>query len=183
MSGKLSDNQMKLAQDQETSRLDRLHEKWIKAINSVRCLKGFENFLQTQQLSSLQVAASEFPVIALVANKNDSNILIMTSTNVYHIPLPNLSANELHRLVQLIQVATAHSKMPCSSVDIFSKDTSAFSLSVKETLQNWMNMEERGGRKFKDKFNSDDIFKSVLKILWIDVVKPVIMLLGLQVGL
>jgi len=142
ISGVLSDNQMKLAQDKEISRLGHLHEQWIKAINSVRCLKGFEDFLQSQQLSSLQVVASEFPVIALVANKNDSNILIMTSTNVHHIHLPNLPANELQRLVQLIQVATVRSKMQRSSVEIFSKDTSAFSSAIEETLQDWINVEE-----------------------------------------
>ena len=45
-----------------------------------------------------------------------------------------------------------------------------------------MNMEERGGRKFKDKFNSDDIFKSILKTLWIDVVQPIITFLDLKIG-
>ena len=113
MPSELLDNQIKLAQDQETSQLNCLHEEWTNTINSVRCLKGFEDFLQPQKLSSLQMAASKFPVIALVANKNESNIFIMTSTNVHHIPLPSLpsKSNELHRLVQLIQIATAHSKM------------------------------------------------------------------------
>jgi hypothetical protein len=182
--GGLLDNQMKLAQDQETSRLNRLHEEWTKSINTVRGLKGFEDFLQPHQISSLQAAASEFPVVALVANENESNILIMTSTNVHHIHLPSLPANELHRLVQLIQAVTSHSKMQRSSVDIFSKDISASLPVIKDTLQNWINMDrERGGRKFQNKVTSDDIFKSVLKILWTDVVKPVIMFLGLEVGL
>jgi hypothetical protein len=161
MSVELLDNHMKLAQDQETSRLNRLYEKWTKAINSVRCLKGFEDFLQPHQLSSLQAAASDFPVVALIANEKDSDILIMMSTNVHHIPLLNLPANELHRLVQLIQVATSRSKMQRSSIDIGSKNT--FPPAIKETLQNWIDMKgERGGRKFKNKINSDDIFKSVL---------------------
>jgi hypothetical protein len=147
-------------------------------------LKGFEDFLQPHQFLALQAAASEFPVVALVANETDSNILIMTSTNVHHIPLPTLPATELHRLVQLIQAATSHSKMQRSSVDIFSKDISAFSPVIQETLQNWINMEEkRGGRKFPDKISSDDIFKSVLKTLWDDVVKPIIAFLGLKVSL
>jgi hypothetical protein len=182
MSVELLDNQMKLAQDRETSRLNRLHEQWTKAIDSVRCLEGFEDFLQPHQISSLQAAASEFPVVILVANKNDSNILLMTSTDIHHIPLPRLPANELHRLVQLIQAVTSYSKMQRSAVDIFSKDT--FPPAIKDILDNWMNMEEeREGRKFWDKINSDDIFKSVLKTLWINVVKPVIMFLGLKVCL
>ena len=179
MSIELPDNHMKLAQDQETLQLNHLHEEWTKAINSVRCLKGFEDFLQPHQLSSLQAAASEFPVVALVSNKNESNILIMTSTNVHHILLPSLSANELHKLVQLIQAVTSHSKMQYSSVDTLS----GACLAIKETLQNCMHMEgERSGRKFQNEVNSDKIFKLVLKILWIDVVKPVIELLGLKVG-
>ena len=139
--GELLDNQMKLAQDRETSRLNCLHEKWTKSINTIRCLKGFEDFLQPYQLFSLQAAASEFPVVALVANENESNILIMTSTNVHHIHLPSLPANELHRLVQLIQAVTSHSKMQHSDVDIVSKDTSASLPIIKGTLQNWINME------------------------------------------
>jgi hypothetical protein len=147
-------------------------------------LKGFEHFSQPHQFSTLQAAASEFPVVALIANKNKSNILIMTSTDVHHIPLSSLPADKLHRLVQLIQAVTSYSKMQRSSVDIFPKDISASLPSIKETLQNWMNIEgERGGRKFQNKVTSDDIFKSVLKTLWIDVVKPVIEFLGLKVGL
>ena len=177
-------NQMKLVQDLETFQLNHLHEKWTKTITSVRCLKGFEDFLQPHQLSSLQATASEFPVVTLVANKSDSNILIMTSTDIHHILISKLPAHELHRLVQLIQATTSYSKMQRSSVDIFPTNTSALSPAISENFQNWLNMEaERGGRKFKHKINSDDIFKSVLKTLWIDVVKPVITFLGLEVGL
>jgi hypothetical protein len=105
----------------------------------------------------------------------------MTSTDVHHIPLPSLPANELHTLVQLIQAVTSHSKIQRSSVDI---DTSAFPLAIKQTLQNWVNIaEERGIRIFQDTMSSDDIFKSILKMLWVDVVKPVITFLDLKVGL
>ncbi|KIM38734.1 hypothetical protein M413DRAFT_420131 [Hebeloma cylindrosporum] len=175
ISVELLDIEMKLVQDQETARLNRLHEQWSKAIDSVRSLEGFKHFLQPPQFSALQAAASEVPVVMLVANSSDSNILIMTATNVHHISLPTLPDNELHKLVQLIQVATSHSKTRDCSVDISPNDISP------TTLQNWINMQEkRGGRKFKDKFSSDDIFKSVLKTLWIDVIKPVITLLGLK---
>jgi hypothetical protein len=92
-------NQSKLLQHLETSRLNHLHKEWSKAIDSVRCLKGFEHFLQPYQFLSLQAAASKFPVVALVANNNESNILIMTSTDIHHIPLSSLPADELHRLV------------------------------------------------------------------------------------
>jgi hypothetical protein len=184
MSVELLDNKMRLAQDQETSQLNRLYEEWEKTINSIRCLEGFKDFLQPHQFLALQAAASEFPVVSLIANETDSNILIMTSTNVHHIPLPTLPAIELYRLVQLIQAAASHSKIQRSSVDIFSKDTSTFSPVIQETLQNWINMEEkRGRRKFPNKINSDDIFKSVLKTLWDDVVKPIIAFLGLKVSL
>jgi hypothetical protein len=74
--------------------------------------------------------------------------------------------------------------MQRSSVDIFSQDIDTFPQAIKEILQNWINMEgERGGRKFQNKVTSDDIFKSVLKRLWMEVVKPVIEFLGLKVSL
>ena len=151
MPSELLDNQIKLAQDQETSQLNCLHEEWTNAINSVRCLKRFEDFLQPQKLSSLQMAASKFPVIALVANKNESNIFIMTSTNVHHIPLPSLpsKSNELHRLVQLIQIATAHSKMHVPLLIYFQRIYLLFLQPSKKICRIgwiWKNKEEENSR-------------------------------------
>jgi len=174
------DNQNKLTIDQETSRLNRLHEDWSKAIDNVRLLKGFEDFLRPHRLSSLQAAAYKFPVVTLVANDDGSHILIMTSANIHHIPLLTLSTQELQMLVHLVQAAASQSNILPSSIEKFSV---GFPPAIKEAARNWMNLEEeRGGRKYKDKISSDDIFRSVLKTLWNEVVKPVISFLNLKVS-
>ena len=85
----------KLSVDQEVSRLNRLSKEWVKSIDQVRTLKGFEDFLRPARLSSLKSAASRHPVVILVA----SHCLIMTSISIHHIPLPNLDIPILKALV------------------------------------------------------------------------------------
>jgi len=176
-------NSLALARDQETSRLNRHHEEWSKSIEKIRQLKGFENFLQPRSLSLLQSAASEYPVASLVANGSGSHILIITSTTVHHIAVPSLPTSELCKLVQLIQAAASQSKIWRSSIENDSENTNPFSAATMETLQNWMDLKaERGVRK-AGQILSDDIFRSVLKTLWNEVVKPVITFLKLEVSL
>jgi len=176
------ENQQRLVIDEEAARLNRLNEKWLNAIEDVRKLEGFEDFLQPHSLSALQAAASDGPVVMLVGNENGSDILILTSANVRNISLPGLPTKKLQKLVHLVRAASSASQIwPSHFEEIFSTDPTEFPVAIHETLRNWLNQEEdRGGRRV-DKMSSDDIFKIVLKILWDDVVKPVIDELSLKV--
>ena len=153
------DNRQKLSVDQEVSQLNRLSEEWMKSIDHVRTLEGFEDFLRPARLSSLQSAASRYPVVFLVA----SHCLIMTSTSIHHIPLPNLDVPKLKTLVRLVQVAV---RLPRSH-------------SIIEVLK-----QDRGTMPFEqNKFgSSDDVFRRVLKVLWDELVKPVIEFLDIEVS-
>ncbi|KDR73338.1 hypothetical protein GALMADRAFT_1341890, partial [Galerina marginata CBS 339.88] len=174
------DNFINLSIDQETSRMNLIHEKWLKAIDEVREIQGFEDFLRPRQLSSLQGAASEFPVVVLVGTDFTSHCLIMRSTEIHYIPLPRLSAQVLRKLGCLLQAATSHSTIQRSFLDQFSLDDASFSPAITETLRGWGDLEESRGMRYENSVSSDAIFRSVLKTLWNEVVKPVIDFIGFQ---
>lgn len=178
----ISDNTQRLVVDQEAARLNRLNEEWLKTIEDVRKLGGFEDFLRPRSLSALQMAASDGPVVMLVGNEDGSDILILTSTNVCNISLPGLPTRKLQKLVHLVQAASSASKIWRSHFEeLFSTDLTEFPVAIRETLRNWSKQEEDRGVRRAEKANSDDLFKFVLKTLWNDVVKPVIDKLNLKV--
>ena len=152
------DNRQKLSVDREVSQLNRLSEEWVKSIDYIRTLKGFEDFLRPARLSSLQSAISRYTVVFLVA----SHCLIMTSTSVHHIPLPNLDVPNLKKLVHLVQVAVHHLPISHSIIEVLKED--------------------RGTRPFEKFGSSDDVFRHVLKVLWDELVKPVIEFLDIKVS-
>ena len=171
VSAEILDNQKKLSIDQEASRLNRLNEKWAASIHEVRKLPGFKDFLCPSHISSLRPAASEHPVVILIANDDSSHCLIMTLINVHHIPLPTLGTPVLHKLAHLVQVP----QLPSSR---------SFTEETQEAIL-WL-MEEctsRKGAKVNHKFgSSDDIFRYILRILWDELVSPVINLLEIKVS-
>jgi tetratricopeptide (TPR) repeat protein len=178
------DNQKKITLQQEASRLANLDKEWSKSIDEVRRLDDFKDFLQPSHLSSLQAAAAESSVVLLISNINDSHCLIVTSTSVQCITnFPILPVEKLRNLVYLIQAATSQSKIWRSSIEKISHNTSAFPPAIQEALRNWVSLEEKRAGRRAGQISSDDIFRSVLKTIWDEMVKPVIDFLGLQVSL
>jgi hypothetical protein len=171
VSADILDNQKKLSIDQESSRLNRLNEEWAASIHEVRKLQGFEDFLCPSRISSLKSAASEHPVVILIANDDSSHCLIMTSINVHHIPLPTLGTPVLHKLAHLVQVP----QLPSSRT--FTEETQEAILWLMEEYTS------RKGAKVNHKLgSSDDIFRYILRILWDELVSPVINLLEIKVS-
>jgi tetratricopeptide (TPR) repeat protein len=180
------DNQKKMTLEEEATRLARLDKEWSKAVDEARALDGFKDFLKTSRLSSLQAAAAKSPVVLLISNDDGSHCLIVTSTSVHCIALSALSVAKLRNLVYLIQAGASQSKISRSSESIekFSHNTGTFPPAIQETLRNWVSLEEeRGVRRYPGQIPSDNIFRSVLKTIWDEVVKPVIDFLSLQVSL
>jgi tetratricopeptide (TPR) repeat protein len=170
-----------LSIQEESSRLNRLNEEWAITIDEIRKLEGFENFLRPRRLSALRVAASTSPVVFLVANHKGSHCLILTSTTIHHIDLPDLPTPMLHILVLLVQVGVSQSRVSRSSINAIVETINAF-------------LGENRGTKVADKKlgllnkivnklgSSDDVFKFVLRMLWDNIVNPVIRLLKIQVS-
>jgi hypothetical protein len=171
VSAEILDNQKKLSIDQESSRFNRLNEKWAESIHEVRKLHGFEDFLRPSPISSLKSAASEHPVVILIANDDSSHCLIMTSINVHHIPLPTLGTPILHKLVHLVQVPQF------SSSRSFIEETQETILWLMEECTSRLHV--RINHKLE---SSDDIFRFILRILWDELVSPIINLLELKVS-
>ncbi|KDR68260.1 hypothetical protein GALMADRAFT_78835 [Galerina marginata CBS 339.88] len=173
-----TENRRKFVIDQETARLNRLNEEWSKAIEDVRQLNGFENFLRPHRMSDLQVAALGGPVIILIGNNDGSDILILTSVDVRTIHLSDLPNEELQTLVHLIQFASSDSLR--STIDGYSGNIAEFPPAMVETSRNWMKLKEERGMRYKGQKDSDAVFIFVLDILWNKVVRPVINILHLE---
>ncbi|PPQ88891.1 hypothetical protein CVT25_009126 [Psilocybe cyanescens] len=168
VTAQLLDNRKKLSIDQEASRLNRLNEEWEQNILKARELHGFEDFLLPPRLSSLKPAASEYPVVFLIENDIRSHCLIMTSTNIHHIPLPNLQTPILKILVDSIRMASSQSVISRSFID-----------QTRDTITKLLG-EERGISFENDGGDSDGTFRPVLKMLWDELVKPVIDYLNIK---
>ncbi|KDR68185.1 hypothetical protein GALMADRAFT_161118 [Galerina marginata CBS 339.88] len=180
------DNGTKLRMEEDASRLNCLEQEWSKAIDQVRELKGFNDFLKPRGILSLISAAKGHPIVILVANNDVSNCMIMTATTGHCLYLPTLPSNELRKLVHLTQAAASRTLVRRSSLEGSPEGTTAsnvFSGEITEALRNWLTLEkdERGMKYENEKpIPSEDIFRSVLETLWFKVVKPVIDFLKLQ---
>jgi len=166
------DNRKKLSIEKEAARLNRLNEEWAQSIHKVRKLSGFEDFLRPSRLSSLKATASEHPVVILIANDDESHCLIMTSTIIHHIPLPNLGTPKLKALADIIWIAVSQS--PISRLLIDQTQDIIIKLLGEER-----GMRVRSNTQLR---SSDDMFKFVLRVLWDELVKPVINFLDIKVG-
>ena len=66
----LSDSPQKLlSMEREASHFQKLDNEWLTTLEEVRQLEGFQDFLHTSQLSTLQGAAAKGPVVILNASK------------------------------------------------------------------------------------------------------------------
>ncbi|KDR86180.1 hypothetical protein GALMADRAFT_53910 [Galerina marginata CBS 339.88] len=163
----------KLSAGQDSSLLHGLQDEWEKTLDDVNEIKGFEDFLRSPpSLSPLQYAASENPIIYLVHsfyNEAESHCLIITSTDVHHIDTVNLTPSLLKKLVELVQIAV--SELPISRS--YAREARNY---IVELLG-----KERGMRLKHDNLGtSDDVLKFVLRILWVQLVKPVIEFLDIK---
>ena len=172
-----------ISMEQEAHHFRRLNTEWLETLAEVRRLPGFQDFLRPSQLSTLHSAAVDAPVVILNASKSGCDALIMTSSDVKHIPLPNLDLTVINILVWLIQTATAQNPLLWESFlpiidDIFER--MSFNSDAERSLR--QSVEGRHMKRLSDtKLNSEDIFRLVLGVLWISAVQPVIHSLSLEV--
>jgi len=181
------DNRQRMASDEEASRLSNLTKKWSEVLDHVRRLDGFEDFLLPRSFSSLQISAKVHPVIILIPNDDGSDCLIMTSTDLHHISLPQLFSNTLEALVHLTALATSqvHHDVPVSHIQLIEGIQAILTPDFADGLRGLENSEpvERAGGPVNlyGKRSSDDCFRQVLEFLWKELVKPIVDYLKLQV--
>jgi len=176
-----------MTMEQEACRFLRLNDEWLVALEEVRQLDGFQDFLRPSRLSTLQDAAASGPVVVLNASGKGCGALVITLTGVKYVHLSDISLSEAHILVQLIRAAiTSNGRNPplaeadCVQIEGLLEKVPVFSNTLSFLRQS---VEARHvGRTFDTKILPEDIFQFVLGILWKCVIEPVIRLLDLKVS-
>ncbi|PPQ97687.1 hypothetical protein CVT26_001870 [Gymnopilus dilepis] len=158
----LSNSQVWADSEGGTNALERLAAEWAEKVGQVRKLDGFEDFLRPKSLSTLQSAATERPVVYLVANDSSSDCLILASGHIHHIPLTTLPAHVLSELVRLVKIGIS--------------DPVVAPVLASEAEESGVSRE----RDDKRHPSSGDPLGSVLESLWNELVQPVIQSLGLK---
>jgi tetratricopeptide (TPR) repeat protein len=83
-----------------------LTEDWEKAVERVRTIEGFGNFLQAVPFDTLRVAAAEGPVILVNISKYRSDAIILHDTSPpLLVTLPNLQPKDLTHLAEQLTLA------------------------------------------------------------------------------
>ncbi|KAG2081672.1 hypothetical protein BD769DRAFT_1547467 [Suillus cothurnatus] len=87
------------AADRAATEYRRLTRQWEYAVAEIRGLQTFSWFLLPPSYEDLQAAACQGPVIILIASQYScSAIIIPTSGDPYHVPLPAFSLTGLNNL-------------------------------------------------------------------------------------
>ncbi|KDR67646.1 hypothetical protein GALMADRAFT_130099 [Galerina marginata CBS 339.88] len=83
-----------------------LSEDWEKAVETVRQVDGFHDFLQAVPFSTLQTAASAGPVILVNISKYRSDAIILGSENPpVLVTLPDVHPGDLKKLIEQLDFA------------------------------------------------------------------------------
>jgi hypothetical protein len=129
------------------------------------------------------------PVVILNASKSSSDALIMTSSGVKHVPLPDLSFMVVNALVKLIQTATAidgrNPLLPMADYaqinDLFQRISVISQADSLRFLRHSVQV-RHVGRDSEARMDPDDIFRRVLGVLWVSAIQPVICSLNFDVS-
>ncbi|KAH7318855.1 CHAT domain-containing protein [Rhizoctonia solani] len=128
-----------------------LATEYERLLSEARMVPGFENFLLPRKATEFFRVAKTNPVVVIHAHKFrcDALALLPGYPTVHHIPLPNIT------------------------FDI----AKAASLQIQASLHR-RGVRERSSTRGIKPVGPRDYFKSVLAILWVDVVKPILETLG-----
>ncbi|KAG1790464.1 CHAT domain-containing protein [Suillus plorans] len=84
------------AADREAMEYRRRTRQWQAAVAEIRDLPAFSRFLLPPSYEDLQAAARQGPVIILVASQYScSAVIVPTSGDPYHVPLPSIALADL----------------------------------------------------------------------------------------
>ncbi|KIM42567.1 hypothetical protein M413DRAFT_444281 [Hebeloma cylindrosporum] len=180
----------------EATRLRRLNVEWEEALDAVRKLPKFEDFLRPRRFSVLKSACLEHgdlegadtgvgkTIVILCATLDNTDALLLTAKGVEHLPLSGLSFEHMLGLVNLVRNVSlpgysrgSEEVLPASLLEaagtvpgfeeLFSSKRAGKKASANE------------GRKPP---SASDILNHVLKVLWLNVVEPVVKFLDLKIS-
>ncbi|KAJ7207919.1 hypothetical protein GGX14DRAFT_543496 [Mycena pura] len=163
----LSEKVRSLIQELQQKRIrsQELNDALTRAINSVRHLPGFEDFMWSKCMAALRGAAVQGPVVVLLSGESSGHALVLTiSGEVQHVHLPSMSKKFLQLIGEKMQALKDGRCPDDSDLGPLPAPTSSYQLP---------------GRMRQN--SPDDTFIMVLAILWKQIAHPVIEVLGLQI--
>jgi CHAT domain-containing protein len=100
------------AADRAATEYRRLTRQWDAAVAEIRNLRGFSRFLLPLLYEDLQAAARHGPIIILIASQYScSAIIVSTSGEPRHVPLPSVTLTDLNNLKDRFARAIRHASI------------------------------------------------------------------------
>jgi hypothetical protein len=97
------------AADRAATEYRRLTREWEAVVVKIRNIQGFSRFLLPPAYEDLQAAARHGPVIILVASQYSCGaIIVPTSGEPHHVPLPSIALADLNNLKERFTGAIRH---------------------------------------------------------------------------
>ncbi|KAI0319923.1 CHAT domain-containing protein [Amylostereum chailletii] len=81
--------------EQEARKHHHLAEQYERTVEKARTLPGCEDFLRPKRLANLRAVADSGPVVVVDTERCDALVLLQSSEEVLHIPLPTLNHAEV----------------------------------------------------------------------------------------
>ncbi|KAG2131921.1 CHAT domain-containing protein [Suillus cothurnatus] len=102
----------KATADRAATEYRRLTEQWAAVVAEIRDIRVFSRFLLPPLYKDLQAAARQGPVIILIASEYScSAIIVPTSGDPHHVPLPSVTLAELTNLKDRFARAIRHARI------------------------------------------------------------------------
>jgi hypothetical protein len=98
-------SEKRLNAEKEAARYRRLHHSWVSVLERIRSIDGVHDFLLPTPFDKLQKAAAHGPVVILNASDSGCAALVVTLSNIEHVPLPRCTLKNIGMLAKLIQTA------------------------------------------------------------------------------
>jgi hypothetical protein len=149
----------------------KLNDEWNETVGAVRKVPGFEDFLQPKDIASLCKAAASGPIIILLASHSAcSALIIKSSEDVQHVPLPELKIQTVKHYADLPRALSGRT----FNVNDF--------LEARGCEEQQSDLEARlyGAREGYLNMSPNDIFRRLLAEIWQTIVKPVFEALNLK---
>ncbi|KAG1823765.1 CHAT domain-containing protein [Suillus subaureus] len=138
------------AADRAATEYRRLTMRWEAAVAKIRDLPAFSRFLLPPLYKNLQAAARHGPVIILIASQYScSAIIVPTSGDPHHVPLPSVSLTELNNLKDRFARAIRHAsimgpKVPRNDLIVLLRTVwDAIMLPIVNVLENVLELKHR----------------------------------------
>ncbi|TFY59657.1 hypothetical protein EVG20_g7702 [Dentipellis fragilis] len=187
-SGSTAEAADRLSIQQEVDLHHKLAARWESLIETVRSLPGFENFLRPRTIAELSLATHGGAIVVVNMHKSRCDALILRRTpdvQLQHVALPRMSyqrgLNLRSLMLQMLSssnVRQADSKLTRSQAsDELLLSPEFWSNVVEPALEDQLEP-ERGGRIAS--VGNMSLFERILKVLWLDLVKPVVDALGYE---